>query len=40
VRRSLAKYQKLKAVIEQICEMNQQLLRAEPTEESSRSRGK
>jgi hypothetical protein len=40
VRRSLAKYEKLKAAIEQICEMNLQLLRAEPAEESSRSRGK
>ena len=40
VKRSLAKYQKLKAAIEQICELNQQLLRAEPPKESSRSRGK
>ncbi len=41
VRRSLAKYQKLKVAIEQICEMNLELLRAEPkTEESGRSRGK
>jgi hypothetical protein len=40
VRRSLAKYQKLKAAIEQLCEMNQQLLQAEPTGKSSRSRGK
>jgi hypothetical protein len=32
VRRSLANYQKLKAAIEQICELNQQLLRVEPDE--------
>ena len=30
VKRCLANYQKLKAAIEAICEMNQQLLRAEP----------
>jgi hypothetical protein len=30
VKRGLANFQKLKAAIEQICEMNQQLLRAEP----------
>jgi hypothetical protein len=34
VRRCLANYQKLKAAIEDICELNQQLLRAEPAEES------
>jgi len=39
VRRSLAKYQKLKAAIEQICEINQQLLRAEPGEQEGK-RGK
>jgi hypothetical protein len=39
VRRSLAKYQKLKAAIEQICEMNQQLLRAELGEKEGK-RGK
>src|ERR1035438_380468 len=32
VKRCLANYQKLKAAIEQICEINQQLLRAEPGE--------
>ena len=30
VKRCLANYQKLKAAIEKICELNQQLLRAEP----------
>jgi hypothetical protein len=30
VKRCLANFQKLKAAIEQICEINQQLLRAEP----------
>ncbi len=39
VRRSLTKYQKLKAAIEQICEINQQLLRAEPGENEGK-RGK
>ena len=34
VRRCLTNYQKLKAAIEEICELNQQLLRAEPAEES------
>lgn len=38
VRRSLAKYQKLKAAIEQICEINQQLLRDEPKEEGERGK--
>ena len=32
VKRCLANYQKLKSAIEQICEMNQQLLRAQPDE--------
>jgi hypothetical protein len=40
VKRGLVNYQKLKAAIEEICELNQQLLRAEPDEASSRSRGK
>ena len=34
VKRSLANYQKLKAAIEEICEINQQLLRAEPADEN------
>ena len=33
VRRSLAKYQKLKAAIEQICEINLELLHGDPREE-------
>jgi hypothetical protein len=32
VKRCLANYQKLKAAIEKICELNQQLLRAEPAD--------
>ena len=40
VKRCLANYQKLKAAIENICELNQQLLRAEPDEPSGRRRGK
>ena len=32
VRRCLANYQKLKAAIEEICEINQQLLRLKPSE--------
>jgi hypothetical protein len=32
VKRCLSNYQKLKAAIEEICEMNQQLLRADPGE--------
>ena len=36
MQRSLAKYQKLKAAIEQICEINQQLLRDEPREEEGK----
>ena len=39
VRRSLANYRKLKAAIEQICEINQQLLRGEPREKEGK-RGK
>jgi hypothetical protein len=38
VKRCLANYRKLKAAIEEICELNQQLLRAEPVDESN-SRG-
>jgi hypothetical protein len=34
VKRCLANYQKLKAAIEKICELNQQLLRAEPADKS------
>jgi hypothetical protein len=40
VKRSLANYRKLKTAIEQICELNQQLLRTEPDQPSSRRRGK
>lgn len=36
VRRSLAKYQKLKAAIEQICEINLELLRGDPREEEDK----
>jgi hypothetical protein len=36
VRRSLAKYQKLKAAIEQICEINLELLRDERREEEGK----
>ena len=39
VKRCLANYQKLKAAIEEICEINQQLLRVEP-EEKKGDRGK
>ena len=35
VKRCLANYQKLKSVIGEICELNQQLLRVEPDEASS-----
>lgn len=35
VKRSLASYRKLKAAIEEICEINRQLLRAEPADEST-----
>jgi len=38
VKRCLANYQKLKAAMEKICELNQQLLRAEPGEPSGRRR--
>lgn len=38
--RCLANYQKLKVAIEEICELNQQLLRAEPDEPSGRRRSK
>jgi hypothetical protein len=38
VKRCLANYQKLKAAIEEICELNQQLLRAEPDQANSRRR--
>jgi hypothetical protein len=34
VKRCLANYQKLKAAIEKVCELNQQLLRAEPADEN------
>jgi len=34
VKRCLANYQKLKAAIEEICEINQQLLRAEPADDN------
>jgi hypothetical protein len=40
VRRCLANYQKLKSAIEAICQINQQLLRAEPDEPMGRRRGK
>lgn len=40
VKRCLAHYQKLKAAIEVVCELNQQLLRAEPSEESNRGRAR
>jgi hypothetical protein len=39
VKRCLANYQKLKTAIEQICEVNQQLLRVEP-EDKKDGRGK
>jgi hypothetical protein len=40
VKRCLANYQKLKAAIEEICQLNQQLLRAEPLEETNPRSGK
>lgn len=40
VKRCLANYHKLKAAIEEICELNQQLLRAEPSGESKRGRAR
>jgi len=36
VKRCLANYQKLKSAIEEICEINQQLLRAEPDEKGGK----
>lgn len=36
VKRCLANYQKLKAAIEEICELNQQLLRAGPDEKEGK----
>jgi len=36
VRRCLANYRKLKAAIEKICELNQQLLRSEKAEAKTR----
>jgi hypothetical protein len=36
VKRCLANYQKLKAAIEEICEMNQQLLRTDPGEKEGK----
>jgi len=36
VKRCLANYQKLKAAIEQICEMNQLLLRAQPEQKEGK----
>jgi len=38
VKRCLANYRKLKAALEEICELNQQLLRVEPSEENNRGR--
>jgi hypothetical protein len=38
VKRCLANYQKLRATIEEICELNRQLLRAEPDDENKRDR--
>ena len=38
VKRCLANYRKLKAAIEELCEMNQQLLRAEPEEKKGNRR--
>jgi hypothetical protein len=40
VKRCLENYHKLKSAIEEICELNQQLLRAEPTNKSTGRRGK
>ena len=40
VKRCLANYQKLKAAVEEICELNQQLLRAQPADETNPRRGK
>jgi hypothetical protein len=38
VRRSLENYRKLKAALEQICELNQQLLRAEAEQHAAEGR--
>jgi hypothetical protein len=38
VKRCLANYQELKSVIEEICEINQQLLRAEPDEQDEKDK--
>lgn len=38
VKRCLSNYQKLKAAIEEICELNQQLLRADPGEKGTRAK--
>jgi len=38
VKRGLANYQKLKAAIEEICEINRQLLRAEPADDNQRGK--
>jgi hypothetical protein len=40
VERCLANYQKLKAAIEEICELNQQLLRAEPADRDDGGKAK
>jgi hypothetical protein len=40
VRRALANYRKLKAAIEQICELNQQLLRVQPDDENNGGRAR
>ena len=40
VKRFLANYHKLKSAIEEICELNQQLLRLEPMEAEPRRRSK
>jgi hypothetical protein len=40
VKRWLENYRRLKAAIEEICELNQQLLRCEPDEAGSRRRGR
>jgi len=38
VKRALANYQKLKAAIEELCELNQQLLRADPADSKTGGR--
>ncbi len=40
VKRCLANYQKLKAALEEICELNQQLLRADPADEDKRGKAR